>query len=155
MRYSEVQLCLLLSKFNINIMAWISCILPPLFFKRLVWNNARKISIKHHEPNQASSKKRCLLWWCSFLFTKKEGSQNYQVHSSNGWVYFKIITFTIFASRPQENLNIGSSYMPIFCLINPKIIACIVEVIFCVCNGASFVEGRVKRGWDPNSKHLS
>jgi hypothetical protein len=53
---------------------------------------------------------RCLLWWCSFLFTKKEGSQNYQVDSSNGWVYFKTITLTIFPSRPQENLNIG--YLP-------------------------------------------
>jgi hypothetical protein len=68
-------------------------------------------------------------------------SQNYQVDSSNGWVYFKIITLTIFPSRPQENLNIGSSNMPIFCLINPEIIACIVKLIVCVCNGASFVEG--------------
>ncbi len=82
-------------------------------------------------------------------------SQNCQVDSSNGWVFFKMITLTIFPSRPQENLNIGSSDMPIFCLINPEIIACIVKVIVCVCNGASFVEGRVKRGWDPNSKHLA
>lgn len=43
----------------------------------------------------------------------------------------------IFPTRTQENLNIASSYMPFFCLINPKIITCIVKVI-----GASFVEGR-------------